>query len=215
MSTTMTKRPLEQAIADARAFRDLFADCYEHWDIAGSVRRRQPFVGDVEHVVIAAAREAPGLFAGQPVESVNLMWDRVEQLLLQGRVVKHDYGRDGTALFRWGTKYRGVDFRGFNHELFLAQPNNLGPTLAIRTGPAEFSQRLVARLHRCCYRNHRGNVWSCDACPSCSDAERDRGITCPRCDGTGLLPVAIVPVADERAYFRLAGLPWTEPEDRR
>jgi DNA polymerase/3'-5' exonuclease PolX len=190
MSTTLTKRPWAVAMIDADDFRGLFPkSSYERWEIAGSVRRQRPLVGDVEHVVIPVYGEVErgdGLFAVK--ERVNLLWHRLDALAREGQVSKHVYGWSG---YRWGEIYRGCDFRGFNHEFFLADPDNFGGTLLIRTGPAEFSERVVTRMKDGgMYRQRDGYVWRV---------------------GTG----ERVPVADEAAYFRLAGMPYVEPELRR
>ena len=66
--------------------------------------------------------------------------------------------------------------------------------MAIRTGPAELSQRLVVGLKRRGHRNKDGYVWKCGRCldaPTC-------GEKCPGCQGTGLVPEDRVSVPDER-----------------
>lgn len=136
MSTTDTKRTLEQATEDAHAFVKLLPGCIRMWEIAGSVRRRKPEVGDIEHVIIPVGTK---------------LHDRLDELVGtdlfpgDGTVTKAVYP-NGTH--RWGDKYRGVMFRGFRHELFLADEQNWGCILAIRTGPAAMSERLVTALHR-------------------------------------------------------------------
>ena len=219
MSTTATRRPLAAAAHDAEALRELFAGTYREWHVAGSVRRGVSNVGDVEHVVVPRVGDVAvvgGLFVER--QAVNLLLARAELLTQDGLgghpdVARHVYP-DGRT--RWGDRYRGLAFRGFAHELFIADPagTNLGPTLAIRTGPSAFSKRLVTGLLRRGLRNHQGYVWACEPCPSCSDAESARGIACPRCDGTRLLPVRRLSVTDERAYFELCGVGWREPHER-
>lgn len=178
MSTTATKRPLAKAIAEAEAFRDLCAGAYHRWEIAGSVRRHKPEVGDIEHVVIPDG---------------NALWARLESLLpgdglwgeAVGTIEKAGYP-DGSH--RWGEKYRGVMFRGFRHEIFAADALNWGAILAIRTGPAEFSQRLVTDIKRGGLRQDGGYV---------KDAHGN-----------------IVSVPDEATFLRLCGSAWIEPCDR-
>ena len=211
MSVTSTKRPLAAAQSDAEAMRDLLAGTYVRWDVAGSVRRQRPEVGDVEHVVQSRTAEVRvGLFGVE--RTVNLLHDRLDALVAAGELAKHLYGDSGV---RWGDRHRGVSFHGFAHELFIADGANYGPTLAIRTGPAEFSKRLVSGLLCRGLRNHEGYVWECDPCPSCSDAQADRGIDCWRCGRRRLVPARRVSVPDERAYFELCGVGWIEPEGRR
>lgn len=147
MSTTATKRSLQQAQADAFAFRALFpGNAWLRWETAGSVRRNCAYVGDVEHVVIPAIGPNPNpaasLFAVEP-EQVNLLLHAMDRAVRDGRICHHLYPNCTT---RWGARYRGADFRGFCHEVFLAEPRNYGSALAIRTGPADYSRYLVTRL---------------------------------------------------------------------
>lgn len=191
MSTTSTKRPWSEAADDAHAFRDLFTHGTTHldWIFAGSLRRKRPEVGDVEHVVrpLDGLVEVSGGLFGQS-ESVNMLWHRLDELVTQGVVAKHVYGDTG---FRWGSKYRGVDFRGHLHEIFTADSANWGCQLLIRTGPAEYSERVVSVLkHGGMYRQQDGYL-------------------------VHVASGEVVPVPDEKTYLRLAGLPWAEPEDRK
>jgi|GEM_PF-685206 len=238
MSTTATKRSYADALRDAEAFRDLFPrGSYADWEIAGSLRRRKSEVGDVEHVVMPqfAARTVPGdgLFASSVTETVNLVWHRLDELVADGTVAKHvystridpnvtfkrgdDFKANGPAkeipVYRWGDKYRGVDFRGFNHEIFMAAADNWGSVLAIRTGPAEYSQWLVTRLRGQNRRNKDGKVWRCEPCSQIGAP--GHGALCGDCQGTNLKPAEVIPAPDEATYFQLCGIPFLEPQERK
>lgn len=196
MSTTALKRPLAEAQADAEAFRDLFAECYERWTIAGSVRRGKSEVGDVEHVVIPTQRDRiiPGSMFGE-MESVNALLVRMDELLDAGVLVKHTYDvnrADGTTGERqmWGDKYRGIDFRGHMHEVFCATPAGWGAILAIRTGPADFSKRLVTSLH-------------------------PRGLQCEGGRVKYKRDGKVYATPTEESFFVACGVPWLEPKERR
>ena len=189
MSSSTDKRPLAQARADAEAFRDHFPkECYERWEIAGSIRRGKPEVADVEHVVIPRFGEVDsgsGLFAQK--ERTNLLFHHLDAMVRGAIVSKHWYGNGN----RWGEKYRGVDFRGFNNEIFCADENNWGAILAIRTGPADFSQQLVTEmLHRKVYRQQGGQVIS-------------------------VLSGEPVPCRDEKTFFEMCGVKFLDAEKRR
>jgi DNA polymerase/3'-5' exonuclease PolX len=177
MSTTDTKRPLAKALADAEAFRDLFSG-YRRWEIAGSVRRGKAEVSDVEHVLIDS--------------DLHHVWDQLDAMVGSdlfpgnGAVTKAVYP-NGTH--RWGPRYRGVMFRGFRHELFLADPDSWGPILAIRTGPASFSEKMVTALHRTPFRQANGYL-------------------------TEASTSAIVPCRTEREFLQHCGMRWMEPKER-
>lgn len=202
------KRDYKSAVAVAEAFRDLFFGCYDRWYIAGSIRRGKSDVSDVDHVVIAKwadVADSCDLFATPKL--TNLLWARLDDIIGSGiiKMSKHIYGTTG---FRWGDKQRGIDFRGFNHEVLTTSDENWGSALAIKTGPPDFSRGLVTGLLEHGYRNKDGSVWTCDICTSC----HRRG--CEACDNTGLVPVNKLSVYTEEEFFTLAGFKYIEPGQR-
>lgn len=180
----------EQAIADVKAIRDLIGldAVTERWNMAGSVRRRELTVGDVEYVAIPRYGQRPGegLFA-EP-RATNLLWERLDELVEAGELEQARYGVSGTT--RWGDRYRGVCFRGYKHEFFLATPDTFGYHLAIRTGPADYSRFLVTALQRQGLRGIDGEVidqrtGELVCCPEESDFFAAAGVELiePRCRG--------------------------------
>ncbi len=159
--------PFSEAVAAAFQFRDLFAGCYERWEIAGSIRRRCQTIGDVEHVIIPKFGEATRDLLGEPCgPEPNLIQQRAMALLESGVVSLHHYGE--TQQTRFGDRYVGLDFEGRGHELFMCCEDNWGCILAIRTGSAEFSRALVTRLRRHAHRMHGGSlhVFKGGECPA-------------------------------------------------
>ena len=77
---------------------------------------------------------------------------------------------------------------GIGLDLFFAAPENWGLILAIRVGSAFYSHHMLARGW---VRNGYKSV-----------------------DGMLTRDGVAVPVREERDLFRLAGVPWTEPEER-
>lgn len=172
------KRPLAEAIAAAEAFKALFAGMYDRWIVAGSVRRRKPEVADIEHVIIS----------GRVFNEMDQMLP-VEGLFPEPGVLTKAIYPNGTT--RWGDKYRGVVYGGFRHEVFRATHDNFGCILTIRTGPAEFSERMVTQLR------DAGNFRQQD------------GYIVSQHNGERLS------VPSEEEFFRLCGCQWIQPEDRR
>ncbi|HEX8913395.1 MAG TPA: hypothetical protein VF796_13625 [Humisphaera sp.] len=230
------KRPLAQARADAEAFAALFTrDHVVRWQVAGSVRRREPLVSDVDHVVVPRFGELPAADLFRTPERTNLLWHHLDALVA-GRHVDKWVRANGTVC--WGDKQRAVLFRGFKHEVWTADADNWGSVLAIRTGPGEFSHRLVIDLQKHGHANADGYVvsnhdWRCPcgwagpdpAWLPIAEARRligrleldgtsvvrapgdakEAAARCPAC-GTGTkLFRARVPAPDEATYFRLAG----------
>lgn len=242
ISTVTGKRHWAQARADANDFYHLFPrSTFERWSGAGSLRRQLASVGDVDHVVIPLDGEVPGddLFGG--TRRVNLLWHRLDELVKAGVVAK---AVDAAGRTCWGDVQRRASFRGFTHDVYLAEPDNWGAVLAVRTGPAELSKRLVLGLQYRGYMSGGGfhvvNKSDC-FCP-CGWAgaepewrpiaealaewrgvrwrrapgeDAERAARCPKCGDPMGLEMRRVPAPDERTYFALAGVPWAEPEDRR
>lgn len=115
---------LEQAVEIAeRVKRQLEPHC-DRIEIAGSIRRRKPEVGDIEIVAIPKVYDV-GLFESGIATIVN-RWPKVRGELpcrYTQRMLP-----DGIAL-----------------DLFFARPENWGLIYAIRTGSAEYSHQVLAR----------------------------------------------------------------------
>ena len=211
MSTTDTKLSLAEAVFAAEQFKAMFPpETYERWTVAGSVRRRRPEVSDVEHVVIPRFADLPGddIFASP--KPTNLFFRQLDRLVAELKVTRHERA-DGKQC--WGDRHRVVGFDCLGvvgqHDLYLADADNYGAIVAIRTGPGDLSKRLVTMLRRNGLRQIDGYVWSCETC-GC-----DRyGASCQTCGGTGLAPVQRVSVPDEAAYFKLCGMTFVPPEVR-
>lgn len=156
--------PLAQAreIAD-RLAESLRPACLKI-EVAGSIRRRKPDVGDIEIVLLPRTEERPlpgqgGLFDAAPrMERVNLAWETLDPLL--GRPMK------GGERMRC---YLATEERPQIDIFSVADPRSWGNILAIRTGPASFSKGLVVSLLKRRWAQANGLVW---------DAA-DRVVPCP------------------------------------
>lgn len=191
--STSTRIPLAEATAHAEAFRGLFGDCYTQWVIAGSIRRKRPDIGDIEHVCLPIFTEPERNLLGEVVRPpTTLVRRRVNELLDAGMVTLHEYGETKTA--RNGEWYIGLDYRGRQHEIFMARPDNFGCILSIRTGSADFSRGLVTRLLQRGHRQMDGFLHR--------QGERGR--------------MEVVPCPDEATMFAAAGLNVAQfPPERR
>lgn len=116
------RRPFSEALAVAEDLVSLLAPSCERIAIAGSLRRRKPEVGDIELVAIPRAR-----------------YD------LFGEKIGYDDPTQGLdAVFtKRGEKYKQFTWQGMTVDLFLTTPLQWGIILAIRTGPGDFSRKLV------------------------------------------------------------------------
>lgn len=172
--------PLQTAYRVAMQVVEALKPGCDRIQIAGSIRRKRPTIGDIEIVAIGA--ETLDLF-GHPCGS--LLNNVIDDLVRQGRLLP---GRcDGPRYKQFGLHNCGLGL-----DLFLAHPANWGLILALRTGPAAFSQRLVTAesrggLLREGLRVADGMVWNAES--------------------------RAVPVPEEQDFFELAG-GWVEPSRR-
>jgi DNA polymerase/3'-5' exonuclease PolX len=114
---------LEEAIVIAQQVRDILEPYCQRIAIAGSIRRRKPEVGDIEILAIPKPYEV-GLFESGIATIVN-KWQKVKGEL--------------------PCKYtQRILPEGIKLDLFFAVPTNWGYQLAIRTGSAEYSHKVLA-----------------------------------------------------------------------
>jgi DNA polymerase/3'-5' exonuclease PolX len=189
--------PLALAEAIAEEVRALLAPACERLEVAGSIRRKRPDVGDVE--LVAVPKTAPALLDlfGTAVGERDLLHERCERLLEAGTLA-HRLGGDGKRAF--GPRFKRLLYRGpagtLPLDLFSVRaPAQWGAIFAIRTGPAGFTNRLVASRVRfpgwgllpAGLREHEGALW----------------------DGGRLLETP-----EEDDFFAALGLEWLPPEQR-
>lgn len=175
-----------RAFAVAEQIRaSLLLSC-ERIEIAGSIRRQQPHVKDIEIVAIPKVRV--DLF-GEPMDGEQNELDlRIMDLIAEGSLEPR-IDRNGRP--RMGQRYKALRAvrTGLPLDLFaVLAPAQWGAIFAIRTGPADFSRRLVTE----CQRHDL------------------------RCEGGRLITGAskTVPTPTEADFFRECGVAMREPRDR-
>lgn len=148
-----TPQPYQHAFGHASRILDALTPAILRGEVAGSIRRQRPTVGDIEIVVIPAYLQD---LLGEQGES--LLELRLEQLILAGVLAKGE--RDGPKF-----KQLHVPAAGMTLDLWIVTPETWGVQLAIRTGPEEFARKLVIEQSRGGYLpdGHAvkdGRVWS-------------------------------------------------------
>jgi len=147
---------LKQAQKIAAELVQQLAPHCERIQIAGSIRREKPEVKDIEIVAIPKPYEV-GLFESGIATVVN-RWVKVKGELpckYTQRVIPIDLGFDfaqpdsrvsmsGTGVTLSGTGVTLSEVEGIKLDLFFATPANWGLILAIRTGSAEYSHKVLA-----------------------------------------------------------------------
>lgn len=195
----MTKQqvPLGDALTVARAVRERLHPWCVRIDIAGSIRRRRPEVGDIELVALPRYEDesvaATGMFDGPTTRRVNLLAVAVDELVRQGDLADHpeDHKR--------GERYAKLVHppTGMQIDLFMpGSPGSYGLIYLIRTGPAAYSQELVTRMKAGRPAHH------------VAGGELHVGTHCwgPPCE--------VVPTPNEQDVYAALGIPFVAPEDR-
>jgi DNA polymerase/3'-5' exonuclease PolX len=179
--------PLAEAAKLAAGIAAVLSPACERIEIAGSVRRRMHTVADVE--IVAIPRYRVDLFGERVDEPTEL--DRLVDDLVQA-------GRFAPRLSSAGTRHMGQRSKrltavrsGLPVDLFaVLPPAQFGALLAIRTGPADFSQRLVT------------------VCKSRGLDQRDGRLVAR---GSG----REIATPEERDFVEACGAPYVEPWERR
>jgi len=200
----MTKNPLPLADAEQLALRirhTLLAEAgaFSRVELAGSIRRRRPYVGDLELVAeidperdfgatsrVKGALNAIGVTRAPPTERKTGF----------------------PALAPWGDRYLKGILRPAGEpvqlDLFIVRPPaEWGVVFLIRTGSAGFSQSMVTRLHRYELKSDDGHIVSVP-----EHTVRGRGLISGKSYGE------VVPCRTEEDFFRLAHMPFIPPEER-
>jgi DNA polymerase/3'-5' exonuclease PolX len=124
MSAATDRIPLAQAQAIAdEVVAQLRPHC-EQIDIAGSIRRRRPTIGDIEIVCIPKPYDATPLFR-TGLALVVEQWEKVK----------------GELPCKYSQRLLPS---GMKLDLFMPDPRGYGLALAIRTGSAEWSHHVLA-----------------------------------------------------------------------
>lgn len=175
-----------RAFAMAEKLRAALMPACARIEIAGSLRRQQPQVKDIEIVAIPKVRR--DLF-GDPMEGEQTELDlRIAELIAKG-ALEARLDRNGRQ--RMGQRYKALRAvrSGLPLDLFaVLPPAQWGAIYAIRTGPADFSKRLVSECQR-------------------------HGL---RCEGGRLLTTdsKTIPTPTEADFFRECGVKLRDPRDR-
>lgn len=197
--TATEDRPLlhrPEAITAARAFVDHLDGTYEQLTVAGSLRRRLAYVGDIEVVAVPRTEPVTIDLLNERVVVRDLLAERMADLLEAGFVEKR-LDRRGSP--RWGPTLKYLTFQGVRVDLFCPEAERFGWILLLRTGPAQFSRQLVVG---------RGRKTK-DGRPGLRPAH-------VRCDGGWLTWSSgeKIPTPTEQDACRVLGIPFVPPQER-
>lgn len=187
-----TRLTLARAAEWANHFAARLAPVCERVLVAGSIRRRKPEVGDVEVVCVPRIEQiaTPGdLFTGPGVVERDLLLAELDRLVADRALY---IGPRQGPRFR---QYRVPPLDGACLDLFVVRPPaQWGAIVAIRTGPADYSQWLVTHARRRGLVQVQGHL------------EKD-GFIAPGGQ-------RVIDTPTEESFFDALGLDWVAPELR-
>lgn len=174
--------PLVQANFVAKQFLKHIEDVPGHYLLAGSIRRKRETVGDVEIVCLPDSRV--GLLA------------RLDRLEHESIVEKAIYGGNT----RWGDKLRGMVYRTMQVEVVIADSDNFGYQLWLRTGPGDKNRFVMSQMkyQRTPIRFDGGYGWHVEYIGSSYEYRKLHKLAIP----------------DEWTLYHVLGMPEIQPWDR-
>ena len=148
----VTKKSRTWALAEAAEvaedlIRLLGPDC-DRIEIAGSVRRCKPNVGDIELLVIPKTAPTDTLWLDRtPLDKriLEFMVDGILDYRLNKKGIR-TYGRLNKLLIHVPS--------GIGVDLFSTTAENWGMSLVVRTGPAEFCVKMMSRFRALGLKGH-------------------------------------------------------------
>ncbi len=187
--STGTRVSLAEGLSVASMLVRNFDGSTERLEIAGSIRRSKPDVGDIELVAVPRMdTEADGLFEER---WVNRLTERIDRLIGVGILASHPTDP------KRGDRYSKLihPSSGLQVDLFSAEERTFGLIYLIRTGPADYSQRFVTDLRKKGLHVGKGQL-------------HRGGLGC------GAYVCEVVSTPEEADVYAAAGWPFIKPELR-
>jgi DNA polymerase/3'-5' exonuclease PolX len=166
----------------------LMAYC-DRIEIAGSVRRHKPEVGDIEIVIKPKMILNPQSVLFGEARLTDFTETGIKNAMDSGILAIHPKDK------KMGEKYKKMwSPKGqVQVDLFIVRPPaTWGVIFTLRTGPADFNKRIVTECRDHGIKVEDGQVWK-------------------YLDGQW----KVLPTPEEKDFFLALGIPWQEPEDRR
>ena len=174
---------------------NLGAACSQ-WDIAGSIRRNKPLVGDIEIIFVPVVREEPPpqleLGMGLPTSTVTVssMDEKLNELLRKG-ILAMRLSVTGSGMCGPLVKLLVHIPTGIPIDFFACSAEGWWTTLVSRTGGKASNTELAWRANRLGFTWNPGGVGF-----------------------TRLVDGAEFPILSEEEAFRFVGMPYLPPEQR-
>lgn len=213
------KRPRAELLPIAEELLGVLAASCVRIELAGSLRRETPLVGDVELVAIpridvVETVDPTDLFSKKTAKRINRLWEELDKLFQvtpgkeQGVYIKKG---DRYRAFSWPT---GTPGKPVQVDLFTATVDNWGLIYLIRTGSGDFSKHVVTTLRDRDVPSFEGYLRKVpDAGPASYDGD-DGSEGAWKYTEKELRAMPIITTPTEEDVFRLAGIPFRAPRQR-
>lgn len=133
---TLEQIPLGVALMRSTELKFQLESLCEQFAIAGSVRRKEPFVKDVEIVCVPKFKERINnheLFPKPQLVNEVIHWIQKPE-------------NDNVTVLKGGPKYQQIVYsNSVQVDIFMTDHSQFGKDLAIRTGPANYSKKMASR----------------------------------------------------------------------
>jgi DNA polymerase/3'-5' exonuclease PolX len=141
--TATEKRPLNEVYPIAEQVKASLTPYCRRIEIAGSIRRHRPMVGDIEIVAIPKTYIWRNLL-NEVVKVDNYLWNFLDEQADKGNILRGC----------WGDIYRSFEFytrqgHKYKVDVFTTAEDAWGSKFTIRTGSQEFSKWLVTNRNHC------------------------------------------------------------------
>lgn len=189
------KHPAARALAVAERIVEALKPVCSRIEIAGSIRRQKPEVGDIEIVYIpktTLVKDPQDLFGDRQI-SVNATDIIIKDLIDQGKLEKRTNVNGSETWGEWNKLAKAVK-TGIPVDLFATTEVAWWSYLVCRTGSALMNTKIAAEAQRKGYQWHP-NSYGFEGVRPDRHGER-------------------IQVKSEREVFEFVGLPYLEPKDR-
>lgn len=209
-SDVKARIPLAEAQPIAERLVALLAPACERIEIAGSIRRRQPDIGDIEIVAVPKFAEPVQDIFGMPAGEMANVLDVFCTGFRRAMILMDRPDKNGRPA--WGPKFKRMVYGGIGIDLFsVIAPAQWGVIFAIRTGPADYSHQFVT-AQGVTFRDSAGCLRA-GLMPTGlhvhGGALYEDGVT-DRLDTQ-----RVIPTPEEPDFFAAIGEPYREPWERR
>jgi DNA polymerase/3'-5' exonuclease PolX len=199
MSTSSSKLPLLQAQRLAARLVEILSPHCEIIDIAGSIRREAPQVGDIE--IVCQPKMIESGFLGLDYEISPAFF----QALAPFKRLMGKPENKQARYFKYEIPIQKGSIATVNLDLFIPQPHDYYRQLAIRTGSSNYSANVIALGWR-----KKGWVGTADGLRREEEVEKKGDAWICDFDEPTMPPVW----DSEKAFFEWLGVAWREPIDR-